>query len=241
MSESASVGSISWSPFSILRPVGVRRRFGPETAEIPKQTLADNNESVLVTRRLLLRRFTHRDVDAYAALVGDAEVMRFVGTGRPATISEAANAISRINARFEEDGFGVLGVERRADGRLIGRVGFWVWDRTDWTPGHTKHELGEQGEVELGWLLLRDAWGHGYATEAAAALRDDAFQRLGLRRLISLIHPSNGRSLRVAQRLGAVHESDVETARWGPALLFAHVVPPGRAPYRGSTHRESRA
>ena len=175
------------------------------------------------TSRLVLRRLVEADLDAYMSLIGDAEVMRFIGAGRLATRREAAQSIDDLNARYEEDGFGVLGIERRTDGRLIGRVGFWIWDRTDWTGGHTRTALGERAEVELGWALVRSVWGHGFATEAAAAMRDYAFHQLRLARLISLIHPANERSLRVAHRLGAVHEADVETARWGPAHLFVHV------------------
>ena len=155
-------------------------------------------------------------------LVGDPEVMRFIGTGRAATLDGVAGAIDNLNARYEADRFGVLAIERRSDSRFIGRVGFWVWDRRDWTGGWTRTELGEHAEVELGWALLRSVWGHGYATEAASAMRDFAFRQLGLTRLISLIHPQNARSLRVAERLGATHESDIETARWGPARLYAH-------------------
>jgi RimJ/RimL family protein N-acetyltransferase len=166
---------------------------------------------------------TEDDLPAYATLVSDAEVMRFIGGTRE--VREAAESIAAFNARYEEDGFGVLGIEHRADARLIGRIGFWVWDRTDWTSGHTRHRLGERAEVELGWALMRSAWGHGFATEAAAAMRDHAFRQLRLTRLISLIHPKNYRSIRVADRLGATHEKDIATARWGPAHLFVHARP----------------
>jgi RimJ/RimL family protein N-acetyltransferase len=180
---------------------------------------------VLATKRLVLRRLDEADAAAYLALISDTEAMRFVSSGRPPTAPEAAQSISTINARYEKDGFGVLGIEHRAEARLIGRVGFWVWDRTNWTGGHTWCELRDRAEIELGWALVRDTWGHGFATEAAAALRDHAFRELGFTRLISLIHPENHRSLRVAHRLGAVHEADIETARWGPALLFVHKAP----------------
>ena len=184
---------------------------------------------MLATKRLLLRRLDEADAAAYLALISDTEAMRFVSSGRPPTAPEAAQSISAINARYEKDGFGVVGIEHRAEARLIGRVGFWVWDRTNWTGGHTWCELRDRAEIELGWALVRDTWGHGFATEAAAAMRDHAFRELGLTRLISLIHPENNRSLRVAHRLGAVHEADIETARWGPALLFVHKGPVANA------------
>jgi RimJ/RimL family protein N-acetyltransferase len=178
---------------------------------------------MLETARLVLRRLTEDDVSAYAALVGDPEVMRFIGGVR--TAQEAAESIAALNARYEEDGFGVLGIERVADRRLIRRVGLWVWDGTDWTSGHTRRRLGDRADVELGWALTRNAWGYGFATEAAAAMRDEAFRQLRLTRLISLIHPENDRSVRVAHRLGAIHETDIETARWGPAHLYVQASP----------------
>ena len=179
---------------------------------------------MLETPRLRLRRLTQDDATDYAKLIGDGEAMRFIGTGDPVSVADAARAIAASNARFDTHGFGLLAVERRSDSRLIGRVGFWIWDRRDWSGGKTLAELGEHGEVELGWALVRDAWGQGFATEAAASLRDYGLRDLGLKRLISLVHPENERSLRVAHRLGAIHERDIQTARWGPACLFRHRV-----------------
>ena len=170
----------------------------------------------LVTERLRLRRLVPADGDAHAVLMGE------IDGSEPATRERSRQAIAERDARFEEDGFGVLAVVRLDDDRLIGRVSLDIWNRVDWTSGWTTAQLGEDAEIELGWMLLREVWGHGYATEAAAALRDHAFGELGVRRLISLIHPENVRSIRVAERLGAVHETDVELARWGPSRLYAH-------------------
>jgi RimJ/RimL family protein N-acetyltransferase len=139
---------------------------------------------MIETPRLRLRRLTAEDVEDYAALIGDPEVMRFIGAGVPATRHDAVNAIEEFNARYDSDGFGQLAVERITDGRVIGRVGFWVWNRRDWTGGWTQSELGADAEVELGWALIRSAWGFGYATEAARAMREHGYTRLGLVRLI---------------------------------------------------------
>ena len=117
---------------------------------------------MLRTPRLVLRRLTGDDLPAYAALVRRR--------GSDALHWGQSSSV-------------------RCGARLIGRVGLWVWDRTDWTSGHTRHGLGERAEVELGWALMRSAWGYGFATEAAAAMREHAFRQLRLTRLISLIHP----------------------------------------------------
>jgi RimJ/RimL family protein N-acetyltransferase len=90
---------------------------------------------------------------------------------------------------------------RREDGRVLGRAGFLRWDPETW-------EIGG-GEVELGWLLEREHWGHGYATEAALALRDWGSSERGLTRLISLVRRGNDRSARVAERIGERFARDI--------------------------------
>jgi hypothetical protein len=72
---------------------------------------------------------------------------------------------------WEVDGFGKLSVVRREDGAVLGRIGLLVWDPKTWVPG-TRAEIGDSVEIEIGWQLRRDAWGAGYATEAARAVRE---------------------------------------------------------------------
>lgn len=102
---------------------------------------------------------------------------------------------------------------------MLGRAGFLVWDRAVWEPS-TFAEAGERAQVELGWMLAREHWGHGYATEAALALRDWAIAERGLRRLISLIRPGNEASVRVAERIGERHVDEVVMGGL-PALVYA--------------------
>jgi RimJ/RimL family protein N-acetyltransferase len=111
-------------------------------------------------------------------------------------------------------------VERRSDACVLGRVGFLVWHADEWRTG-TRAEFGDRAEVEIGWLLAREHWGDGYATEAAVAARDWAFTELGLPRLVSLILPGNDRSVRVAEKLGETYERDVTTIHGQTTLLFA--------------------
>ena len=103
-------------------------------------------------------------------------------------------------------------VERRDDGRVLGRAGFLRWDPQTWEVGGS--------ETELGWGLAREHWGRGYATEAALALRDWGIAERGLTRLISLIRPENKRSIRVAEKIGERFERDV-VVRDLPAMLYA--------------------
>jgi RimJ/RimL family protein N-acetyltransferase len=146
--------------------------------------------------------------------------MRYIGDGRTRGHEEAVRWVETDQRRWTLDGFGKFAVVRRTDGRLIGRVGLSAWDPETWAHS-SRAEIGPHAEIELGWTLLRDAWGAGYATEAAQAVRDWALDELALARLISLIHPDNARSQRVARRLGETHERDIVTARGHPAQLWA--------------------
>lgn len=148
------------------------------------------------TPRLLLRPFRNADLDAYAAMCADAEVMRYIGSGDPVGRDMAWRQMAGFLGHWVLRGHGMWAVEERASGRLIGRAGFL--DPEGW-PG-----------AELGWLLAREAWGHGYATEAARAALDCGRRALGLGALISLIRPDNRRSAALATRLGATHEKTID-------------------------------
>ena len=75
-------------------------------------------------------------------------------------------------------------------------------------------------EVEIGWMLMRSAWGQGYATEAGAAVRDDAFVSLGLASIVAVHHPANSASGRVMEKLGMAFERDVVTTTGWPYRLY---------------------
>ncbi len=138
--------------------------------------------------RLLLRQFRESDLDAYAEMCGDPEVMRFLGDGHTLTRPEAWRNMALLLGHWQLRGYGLWAVEERATGQLAGRVGCW---RPEGWPG-----------LEIGWALRRAYWGRGYATEAAVAALNDAFGRLKQTHVISLIHPDNGPSIAVALRLG---------------------------------------
>jgi RimJ/RimL family protein N-acetyltransferase len=162
---------------------------------------------LLTTERLLLRKPRHDD--DLTEFVADADVQRWIGPPRP-----AAELIELWIGRWERNRVGQFIVE--VDGDIIGRVGFLVWDRRTWET--SAYALaGADAETELGWAILSRHWGHGYATEAARAARDWAARE----RVISLIHPENTRSQRVAEKLGAVPAERVETPH-GPADVWVH-------------------
>lgn len=162
----------------------------------------------LTTDRLTLRGFEARDLDAYAAMCADAEVMRWIGDGGPVDRAAAWRQMALFLGHWPLRGFGMWALEERASGRLVGRAGYL---QPEGWPG-----------VELGWLLARDAWGQGLATEAcrAALAQRPAF---GIERLISLVRPDNVRSAAVARRLGATLARTVEFLG-APVQVWEHPV-----------------
>lgn len=180
---------------------------------------------VLETTRLRLRRLQPSDQDGLARAFCDPDVMRLVGAGDPLSPAEVRAMIERITLRFDQDGFGQLGVERRADGRLIGRAGLLAVDPLDWRGG-SRLEIGARAEIEIGWTLERSAWGQGYAFEAADAIREWARDALGLRRLVSIIQLGNDRSIHLAQKLGERPERRIVTSFGKHAWLYAMTLGP---------------
>jgi RimJ/RimL family protein N-acetyltransferase len=161
---------------------------------------------ILETERLVLRRPEAGDAPDYAAVMGDPEVVRFL-SGRTWTLAEAEAAIGRMERHWDWYDTGLFTVVRKEDERILGRVGFLLWDQ------HWQHGLQEKiepHETEIGWALGRECWGQGYATEGALACRDHALGPLGLSRVISLIASPNTASIRVAEKIGERFERQVE-------------------------------
>lgn len=178
---------------------------------------------MITTERLLLRKPRLEDVDAFAALHADPVAMRFIGGVHPHYASDPAFPIRRWLERWDANGYGQLVAARREDGAVLGRVGLVVWDTRVWRITSVP-DAGGHGQPELGWALARAFWGHGYATEAARAVRDWARTELGIARLISVIAPANRASIRVAEKLGAVPGETVrlDDGYVGPAVVWEH-------------------
>jgi RimJ/RimL family protein N-acetyltransferase len=175
---------------------------------------------VLETDRLLLRLPEPHDAEAMLEAVSDPEVMRYIGCGETGGREQAEAQIERMRRAWEVDGFGRFVAGRREDGSFLGRVGLLAWNPSTWENGF-RAEIGETAELELGWTLVRRAWGSGYATEAARAVAAWAWGEVAPRRLISLIHPDNHPSKRVAAKLGERCEGQVTTIHGAVAELWA--------------------
>ena len=169
----ASVGTISHPDKSELQPRPAQPTPGSVT------------DLVIETGRLLLRRVTAADLDELIAIHADPDIERFMGTFDR---DSATDWLDRVNQCWHAYGYGRVAITDRATGRLLGRTGLQYFEQF--------------AETELGWTLRRDAWGCGYATEAARACADWAFGEFEIPYLTSLIEPDNERSMKIAERLG---------------------------------------
>ena len=150
----------------------------------------------LETPRLKLREFRESDLDAYAVMCADKDVMRHLGTGATLNRFETWRAIAGMLGHWHLRGFGMWALESKETGELVGRAGFI-------------HPEGWPG-FELGWVLGKQHWGKGYATEAAREAMRHAYEDMDRDRFISLIRKANKPSIKVAQRLGSKLSGEVE-------------------------------
>lgn len=140
------------------------------------------------SERLLLRPFHLDDHIPYSRLNSDPEVLRFINGGVALSPGESWRLMAMQVGHWQLRGFGPWAVELKANGTMIGHLG--LWEPEGW-PG-----------VELCWRLERAYWGRGLATEGALAVMNYAFSKLGIDRLVSVIHPENQASIRVAEKIG---------------------------------------
>ena len=142
------------------------------------------------TRRLLLRQWREEDLEPYARICDDPEVMRHMSG--PRTRERCRKQLGWFARHWEEHGFGLWAVEEKISGAFIGRIGLLYHE--DWPEGEHK--------TEVGWLLDRAYWGQGLATEGARASLNYGFERQGLERIISIALPENSASRRVMEKCG---------------------------------------
>jgi ribosomal-protein-alanine N-acetyltransferase len=166
----------------------LRRTLAPERPTLPMET-----------ERLLLRSLEMDDAERLFEIYGDAETMRYVGrTGRPVVDVEATGrTIDAIRRHELHHGFGLWGLDEREADPLIGVAGL------AWVEGHGP-------EVEAAYILRRDRWGRGYATEALRAVLEIGHEQLGLERIVALAYVENDASRRVMEKAGMRPDGTVE-------------------------------
>lgn len=151
----------------------------------------------LETPRLVLRPFVEADATALFDVSHDPEVMRFIGDRTIPSMEDCWRAVATWLGHWQIRGYGPLAVVERESGRFIGRVSLW-------------YPYGWPAP-ELGYMFGRDAWGRGYATEAAGAALHWAFANVtDLDDWISLIDPANTASVRVVTKLGETRRGETE-------------------------------
>jgi ribosomal-protein-alanine N-acetyltransferase len=149
---------------------------------------------VTETSRLLLRYFTWDDLNDMAIIYADPIGMAFRGS--PRTFEETQQLFKWILDNYSQDGFEMWAIIHKANKKLIGCCGL------------IPQVVDGQQETEMGYILAKDYWGQGLATEAAFAVRDYGFEQLGCDRIIALINPENLASQNVAMKVGLIYEKD---------------------------------
>jgi RimJ/RimL family protein N-acetyltransferase len=190
----------------------------------------------LYTERLCLRTPTPRDAEALYELFADAVVMKGLGREPVSAVEDVRAMIDAMIIGWRTEGLGPFVFETAAaDRTMVGQAGVMIFDTRGWTPS-TWADAGSHAQPELGWALIRAHWGHGYATEAATAIREWAYEHRPIRQLVSLISADNLRSQRVAERLGAVSTETITPLDSGrEAVVWRH--PPGRGSRSGRSRR----
>ncbi len=141
----------------------------------------------LETPRLWLRAFTPDDLDAYFRMTSDPVTMQYM-KARQETREDAQRSLDFVEDHWQRLGYGLWAAEEKASGDLVGRIG--LLQPPGW-PG-----------LEVGWLVARERWGEGFATEGARTSLEWGFATLEVDRILSLIAPDNRASIRVAEKLG---------------------------------------
>jgi ribosomal-protein-alanine N-acetyltransferase len=158
------------------------------------------------SERLTIREFQpEADAEAMLTVYGDSEVMRFVPGGHFQGIGTVEARLKTYARESSRRGFSSWAVVERESGRVIGDAGFGIFQPTR--------------EIELGYTVARDCWGHGYATEAASACLEAGLSHLGATRIIAVVDEENLASQRVAERIGMTRLETIE-AHYRPHVLF---------------------
>ena len=168
---------------------------------------------MIETERLVLRPWRDEDRAPFAELNADPQVMRYFPA--PLSREESDAVVDRLITRHAEHGFTFAPAERKADALFLGFVGL------------TRTEVGQSfdGAPEIGWRLRREAWGQGYASEAAGAWLDWAWANLpGEEEVVSFTASTNEPSRRVMQRIGMTRRPDLDFDH--PSVPDGHALKP---------------
>jgi ribosomal-protein-alanine N-acetyltransferase len=153
-------------------------------------------EIILETERLMLRRLRLEDAEALAELYADPETMRYFDGTR--SLQQTRETIQRCLESYRSHGYSLWATLLKEDQRFIGRCGL------------LRQVIEGKPECEVAYMIARPYWNRGLGTEAARAIRDYGFRKYDFPRLISIIHPENLASQRVAVKNGMRYEKDID-------------------------------
>jgi ribosomal-protein-alanine N-acetyltransferase len=151
---------------------------------------------------MYLRELEYSDKDVLTKIYGDEEVMRYIGRGGIVPEDKIPIVIDHWKRSYSENNFGLWGVIEKGTDTLIGHCGF-AW-------------LPEISEIEIAYLLYKDYWGKGMASEAAISTLNYGHNVLGLTNIVALVYPQNLASIKVIEKLGMEYVNDEEI--WGVKL-----------------------
>jgi RimJ/RimL family protein N-acetyltransferase len=167
---------------------------------------------LIETERLLLEPVDASRLDEFVALTAESDTMRYWGPRGAFSSDDAERNFEASLARLREHGFGRRWIVEKKSGAGLGFTETMYF-------GEGCDDVSPD-EVEIGWMLAPPARGHGYATEAGGAVRDEAFVRLGLESIVAAHHPANAVSGRVMEKLGMTFERDVVDKHGWPTRLY---------------------
>ena len=161
---------------------------------------------ILETPRLILRPFAADDLDRMTQLMANKDFMRF--SMGPMTPEQTRSFLDKVIGWDRDGMLSQFAMIVRSSETLVGYCGFF------------HQEVDSKMEIEIGYRLQRDFWNRGLASEAARTVRDHGFRDLKLERVVSLIHPENHASRRVAEKNGMILERET-IFRSFPTFVFA--------------------
>ena len=150
-----------------------------------------NDRVIVETDRLFIRVWKEQDQSLLHTIMSDADVMRYVWDYKPPTIGQIQDFVGKCIRETDEHGWTTWALILKADQSLIGYCGFLTRDYGEY-----------KGEIEIGWLVAKEHWGKGIATEAAKAVLDFGFCKWKFQRVIASARSENTQSIKVMIKVG---------------------------------------
>jgi RimJ/RimL family protein N-acetyltransferase len=186
------------------------RLFSPHAWPLKESGSLKDSMFTLTTERLFIRTFHILDIEPLYRIFCDEEVMRYSdGVHTKEWVQDWLHTC--LKQDYQTRGFGPYAITEQVSRTVIGYCGLFSFPNVNGQP-----------EIEIGYRLVKSAWGQGYATEAAGAVRNHAFSMLGIKRLIAMIDPANVASIRVAEKIGMHYEQSILFPGYShPDLVYA--------------------